>query len=93
MTISNNEQNKIKLVNQISKNLIFRDTADKLFDDINDINEPEIIIDFNKIKSITRSFAHQYLINKRKSKKNIIVINISPNIKNMFELIEKTKSV
>ena len=90
MTTSNDREKKIKLEKIISKNLIFRDTANKLFDNIDNFNATIIFIDFNKIQSITRSFAHQYLINKRKSKKNIIDVNISPDVQNMFKLIEKT---
>ncbi|HUY01277.1 MAG TPA: DUF4325 domain-containing protein [Candidatus Deferrimicrobium sp.] len=93
MTTSNNKQNKIKLAKVISKNLIFRNSANELFDNINKSDVSEIIIDFNKIQSITRSFAHQYLINKQRSKKNIIDVNISPHVKNMFDLIEKTKTI
>jgi len=89
MTSSKNKQNKIQIARVISKNLLFRDSANELFDSINNSEAPEIVIDFNSVQSITRSFAHQYLINKEKSKKNIINVNIPPTIKTMFELIGK----
>ena len=91
MSTSKNKQNKIKLTTAISKNLFFRDSADELFDRINNFETSELIIDFRKVQSISRAFIHQYLLNKKKSKKNIIDINISPHVKNMFDLIEKTK--
>jgi hypothetical protein len=90
MTTSNNKQNKIQLAKVISKNLLFRNSADELFNYINNFKVSEIIIDFHKIQSITRSFANQYLINKQKSEKNIIDVNISTYIKNMFELVGRT---
>jgi len=85
-----NKQNKIQLAKFISKNLLLRNSADELFNYINDLKTTRIIIDFDKIQSVTRAFTHQFLLNKEKSKKNIIDVNISPHIKNMFELIEKT---
>jgi uncharacterized protein YaiL (DUF2058 family) len=93
MITSNNKQNKIQLAKVISKNLIFRNSADELFNYINNFKVSEIIIDFHKIQSITRSFAHQYLINKQRSEKNIIDVNISPHVKNMFELVGRTHKV
>ncbi len=89
MSTSNNKQNKITLTKVISENLIFRNSANELFNHINFINAPKIIVDFRKVKSITRSFAHQYLINKEKSNKNIIDVNIDSNINKMFLLIRK----
>jgi len=91
MITSKHKQNKIKLTKFISKNLLLRNSADELFNYINDFKTTRIIIDFNKIQSVTRAFTHQYLLNKEKSKKNIIDINISPHVKNMFDLIETTK--
>ena len=85
-----NKQKKIQLAKIISKNLLLRNSADELFNYINDFEATRFIIDFKKIKSVTRAFTHQYLLNKKKSKKNIIDVNTSPYVKNMFELIEKT---
>ena len=92
MIISKNKKNKIQLAKFISKNLLLRKSADELFNYINDDELNKIIIDFDKIQTITRSFTHQYLLNKKMSNKKIIDVNISPQIKNMFELIEKTNN-
>ena len=83
------DSKKIQLVKVISKNLLFRGSADELFNQINKFEISEIIIDFRQIQSITRSFAQQYLKNKEQSKKKIIDVNITPTIKKMFELIGK----
>lgn len=90
MTTLNNNQKKIQLVKVISKNLLFRGSADELFNQIDNSDMSEIIIDFRQIQSITRSFAQQYLKNKEQSKKKILDVNIAPTIKKMFELIGKT---
>ena len=86
-----NKKSKILLTKFISENLLLRNSANVLFNYINDRNATKIIIDFKKIQSISRAFTHQYVLNKKESKKNIIDINISPHIKNMFEIIEKTR--
>jgi len=88
--MSRNKQKKIHLTKFISKNLLLRDSANELFNYINEIKTPKIIVNFNNIQSITRAFTHQYLLNKKSSNKNIIDVNISPHVKKMFELIERS---
>lgn len=90
MNISKNKQHKVRLVKFISKNLLLRNSADELFNYINEINSNKIFVDFNRIQSVTRAFTHQYLLNKNKSEKKIIDVNISPQVKTMFEIVEKT---
>jgi len=92
MLTSIHKKKKIQLAEFISKNLLLRNSADELFNHINNLKTNKITIDFDKIQSVTRAFTHQYLINKKMSNKNIIDANISPHVKNMFDLIEKTKS-
>ncbi|KKN18282.1 hypothetical protein LCGC14_0957250 [marine sediment metagenome] len=91
MSISKNKQNKVQLTKFVSRNLFLRNSANELFDWINISKKSKITVDFRKIQSITRAFANQYLINKEKSKKIIIDKNVSPHVKNMFDLIEKAK--
>ena len=62
----------LRLADRISENLAFRDSVDNLFSYIASLEETNIIIDFLGIKSITGSFAHQYITNKKGLK------NISP---------------
>jgi len=76
----------------ISQNLAFRHSADDLFSCIDTLEEPTIIVDFSKTKSITRSFAHQYMANKTKTRKHIIERDMPYNIKQMFDLVERQKS-
>ncbi len=56
----------LQLAEFISENLAFRDSIDNLFSYIASLEKTNIIIDFLGIKSITGSFAHQYIINKKK---------------------------
>ena len=91
MITLNNKQNTIQLAEFISKDLIFRDSVTEIFNYINESELSKIFIDFQNIQSITRSFAHQYVITKEQSKKTIINVNMAPNIQRMFELIRKEK--
>lgn len=91
MNIYNNEIT-LPLRKQISSNLAFRHSADDLFNYINSINESRIVVDFSGVESITRSFAHQYIMNKIESNKHVIECDIPPNIKPMFELVERQRS-
>ncbi|VVB65210.1 Uncharacterised protein [uncultured archaeon] len=77
---------------QVSSNLALRYSADDLFDYINNLNESRIVLDFSGIESITRSFAHQYILNKSKSNKQIVECDVPINIKPMFELVERQHS-
>ena len=91
MITSNNESPKVELASLISKNLLFRNSADELFKYMNDLNSDGIIVDFNNIESVTRAFSHQYLIYKKKeNQKRIIDINLPSSVKKMFKLVEKT---
>lgn len=84
--ISSNEP-EIRLDKYISKNLILRNSADRLFKHINDMKSNKIILNFNNIKSVNRAFSHQYLVNKKLSKKDIIEVNLPSNVKKMFDLV------
>lgn len=89
MTTSNNERKNVPLAKQFSNYLLLRKTANELFEFINNANADEIIIDFNNIQAVSRAFTHQYILNKKKSNKSIIDVNISPSVEPMFKLIEK----
>jgi hypothetical protein len=91
MTMLNN-QVTLPLREQISSNLAFRHSVDDLFDYINSLSETRIVVDFSGIESISRSFAHQYIINKEKSDKIIVECNTPLNIKPMFDLVERQRS-
>jgi hypothetical protein len=78
---------------KLSSNLAFRHSADDLFEYINSLSASKIMIDFSGITSITRSFAHQYIVNKIKSDKQIFECEMPSNIKPMFELVERQRMV
>ncbi len=44
----------------------------------------DIIIDFSNVKSITPEFAHQYLMSKRKIKKEIHEVNLPSHVESII---------
>ncbi len=46
----------------------------------------KLTLDFRTVKSVSRSFAHQYSVRKKASKKEIAETNMSAEIMLMFEL-------
>ena len=79
----------LKISEVISPNLLLRDTVSNLFNKINSIdNTNEIIIDFDGVSSITRSFAHEFITMLKKNKHNIKIVNESSYTHKMFELVK-----
>jgi anti-anti-sigma regulatory factor len=81
----------LTLRDELSSNLAFRDSANRLFEHIDNLNEPTIIIDFSGVESMTRSFAHQYILNKNKSIKHITERAMPFEIVPVFDLVERQR--
>src|SRR3989338_601448 len=85
----NSFNNKIIIKEKVSENLALRDLASSFFDKIEKNEIRQVIIDFKGIKSISRSFAQEYLYRKANSRKNITETNIPENVEKMFEIINE----
>ncbi len=79
----------VMIKEQISVDLALRDSADIFFDYLESIPQKDIIVDFNSVKSISRSFAHEYVTRKNRSKKIIIETNVPENVRKMFHVVEQ----
>ena len=77
------------LKDMLSPDLALRDTADRLFDTVEDSPDKKIVMDFSKVRSVTRSFAHQYSIRKKASSKSIVEKAVPVNIRKMFMAIRR----
>jgi len=85
--------NKILLVKkELSENLAFRDLAITFFDTINSLNTEKVVLDFSGIKSISRSFAHEYSKQKEFSKLEIIEENVPDNVKKMLKVVSEPET-
>ena len=76
----------IKLKEEIDSNLIIRLDAEELFKKLED-NSSKVVMDFQGIEFINRSFAQEYLNQKFHAKYDIEEINVPDDVKNMFNVI------
>jgi hypothetical protein len=81
----------VVLKETLSPDLALRDTADSLFDMIEASSADKIMTDFSGIRSITRSFAHQYSIRKKASPKSIVETCVPANVRKMLNAVRHTQ--
>src|SRR5690554_4913952 len=91
----NSQVKEIKIGDHISFDLALRASASDLFRDINTIIDDSIVINFSDVRTISRSFAHEYLTQKAASEKSIEERSVPENVRKMFAAVnrsgEKTK--
>jgi hypothetical protein len=83
---------KILFKKAISSHLFLRQTAVNFFKEINKLKDSEITIDFKGIEFMSRSFAHEYLQQKAKAKKDIKETNIPSDIKKMLSYVQHAQA-
>jgi hypothetical protein len=83
-----NEQATVEVAEVSSPDLTIRGTAKEFCQGIESLKAHAIRVDFSSIKSITKSFAQEYLRYKKESKKDIEETNIPSNVRKMFIVIE-----
>lgn len=74
---------KVKL-KEISEHLRFRDTAKELFDSL---VSTKIIFDFKDIKTVSRSFAHEFVYQKKQRNMLTKCIGMSADVKRVFDIV------
>ena len=78
---------KILIKQKLSEDLALRDSANRFFDYIEKLSNDSLTISFAGIKSISRSFAHQYVIRKQQSVKEIMDVNVPESVARMFDVV------
>lgn len=78
---------KIDLEEKYSKKLGVGPTAKKIFQEIN--NEQNVILNFENIEFMSRSFAQEYIFQKHKNNIEIKEINMNESIKQLLEVVEE----
>jgi hypothetical protein len=81
---------QIRIRDLISPDLSFRSSAEHFFNYLKQVKDHYILVDFINVNSMSRSFAHEYTINKLNSQKNIEEINVPSNIIKMFNVIQSS---
>lgn len=79
----------ISIKDSVSEDLALRANARSFFERVEELSEDEVVLDFKDVKTITRSFAHEYLKRKDDSKKEISEVNVPSEVKKMFEVVGK----
>jgi len=82
----------VNVASMLSANLALRGTAAKLVLYIEGLPNSDVIVDFNGVRTITRSFAHEYCARKRDIRKQIRETNVSPDVARMFEVVKEAHS-
>ncbi len=82
---------RLKVVEVLSENLFLRDTANMLFDMVEKTDEEEVVLDFEGVRSISRSFAHQYVLRRQASSKTIKEENVPEDVLKMFRIVSERR--
>lgn len=75
---------EVSIASAISQDLALRDIAGGFFNDLERRREDRIVVDFSGVKTISRSFAHEYQTRKKCSSKAVIEVNVPDNVGKMF---------
>ena len=82
---------KISMKEKISVDLSLRDSARNFFEFLESLPSEEVVLDFNDVQSISRSFAHEFIDRKRASQKKIREVNVPQNVRKMFAVVEEPR--
>lgn len=80
-------QNVISIKEAVSADLALRSRADAFFDSLERLDSSDIVIDFSEVRSISRSFAHQYQARKKMSKKKFRERRVPSSVAKMFQVV------
>jgi len=81
-----NTSRTVKISQVVAPNLMFRGMADSFFDSLERTAVKRLVLDFAGVKSISRSFAHQYIIRQNNSNKKIIEVNLNKDVAMMLRI-------
>ena len=76
------------MIKEVQIDLSIRGGAKVFFDYVKNIHGNEILINFEGSEFISRSFAQEYLKQKRLIDKEIVEINVPESISSIFKLVE-----
>jgi hypothetical protein len=75
----------------LTSNLALRETAEKLISHAEGLPNSEVVLDFSGVRTITRSFAHEYCLRKRVASKRISETNVPTEVAKMFAVIQNAR--
>jgi hypothetical protein len=71
----------------LSPDLALRDSAARLFNKLYSTKDAQVVVDFSGVRSITRSFAHEYCKRKTESAMHISEIHVPANVRKMIAAV------
>lgn len=78
---------EVNLENTFAKKLGMRTTAKRLFDDIK--NEKKVVLNFQDVEFMSRSFAQEYIFQKHNSNVEITEKNMNDFVKGLLDVVEE----
>jgi len=84
-----NSTMKLSIKQKVASDLALRDSANRFFDQLEKTPSKSITVSFTGIKSISRSFAHQYLARKADSTKEILESDVPEVVSKMFAVVQR----
>lgn len=82
----------INVAHALPENLALRESAARFVTYIESLPNPEVILDFCHVKTISRSFAHEYCTRKRDIHKRVREVNVSPDVAKMFAVVREARA-
>lgn len=82
----------INVAKVLSPNLALRETAMDFVRQVERLPNPEVIIDFSAVRTVTRSFAHEYQARIRDVHKRVKEANMSPEVARMFAVVQTART-
>ncbi|MHB1707851.1 MAG: STAS-like domain-containing protein [Thermoplasmataceae archaeon] len=79
---------RLKVSQVVGPDLATRNGCDNLFLLLEQNPDDEVILDFSDVASISRSFAHEYLMKKIASAKTISEASVPHVVSRMFEFVK-----
>ena len=81
------KERNIKLKEILGTHLSLRDSANQLFDEVVNIQNQTVILDFSGVQTMSRSFAQQFLSRMDVADRQIVCMNEPKSIELMFDVV------
>lgn len=79
----------IKIKDKLTDSLEYNSSATVFLDELSELYDDEIKVDFTGVTFISRSFAQEYYGKKLTIKKDIDDINVPEEVQIMFDIVKK----
>jgi STAS-like domain of unknown function (DUF4325) len=78
---------ELSVLESVGKLLMLRDSVIALFEKVESLDAPRVVLDFANVDFVSRSFADEYLLAKSRSRKTLEERNLPPQARLMIESV------